>query len=115
MTDPHRGEVWLVSFGAVRKGEPGKNRPAIVISVDEILTRLDTELLVVVPVSSSHASSPLRPPVSPGEGELVHAAVISEDRVSASRASIRDVSCIETSAEPATRAGDGRRPSSGSC
>ena len=26
--EPRRGEVWLVSFGAARPGEPGKNRPA---------------------------------------------------------------------------------------
>lgn len=36
-TEPRRGEIWLVSLGAARAGEPGKNRPAIVISVDEIL------------------------------------------------------------------------------
>lgn len=28
---PDRGEIWLVSLGAARKREPGKNRPAIVI------------------------------------------------------------------------------------
>lgn len=67
-TEPQRGEVWLTSLGAARKGEPGKNRPAIVISVDEIATGLEEELIVVVPLSSSRASSPLRPGVSPDEG-----------------------------------------------
>jgi len=67
-TDPHRGEIWLVSFGAAKRGEPGKNRPAIVVSVDEILSGLDEELVVVVPLSSSRAPSLLRPAVSPGEG-----------------------------------------------
>lgn len=66
--DPRRGEVWLVSLGAARKGEPGKNRPAIVISVDEIVAGVEHELFVVVPVSSSRAPSLLRPRVSPGEG-----------------------------------------------
>jgi mRNA interferase MazF len=66
--EPHRGEVWLVSLGAARKGEPGKSRPAIVVSVDEILTGVEEELLVVVPISSSRAPSPLRPRVSPEEG-----------------------------------------------
>ncbi|HEX6199651.1 MAG TPA: type II toxin-antitoxin system PemK/MazF family toxin [Thermoanaerobaculia bacterium] len=66
--EPHRGEVWLVSLGSARKGEPGKNRPAIVVSVDEILTGVEEELLVVVPISSSRAPSPLRPGVSPEEG-----------------------------------------------
>lgn len=66
--EPHRGEVWLVSLGAARRGEPGKNRPAIVVSVDQILTGADDELVVVVPISSSRAPSPLRPRVSLEEG-----------------------------------------------
>jgi mRNA interferase MazF len=74
--DPRRGEVWLVSLGAARKGEPGKNRPAIVISVDEIVAGVEHELFVVVPVSSSRAPSLLRPPVSPGEGIDANSAAI---------------------------------------
>ncbi len=66
--DPHRGEVWLVSLGAARKGEPGKHRPAVVVSVDQLLAGVEDELLVVVPLSSSRAPSPLRPSVSPEEG-----------------------------------------------
>jgi mRNA interferase MazF len=67
-SEPRRGEVWLTSLGAARRGEPGKNRPAIVISVDEISTGLEEELIVVVPVSSSRAPSPLRPRLSSDEG-----------------------------------------------
>jgi mRNA interferase MazF len=67
-TEPRRGELWLVSLGAGRSGEPGKNRPAIVVSVDDVLTGVEDELIVVVPLSSSRAASPLRPAVSPAEG-----------------------------------------------
>jgi mRNA interferase MazF len=67
-TEPRRGEVWLTSLGAARRGEPGKNRPAIVISVDEISTGLEDELIVVLPLSSSRAASPLRPEISSDEG-----------------------------------------------
>ncbi len=67
-TDPRRGEIWLVSLGAARKGEPGKNRRAVIVSVDEISAGVEDELLVVVPLSSSRAPSPLRPSVSPTEG-----------------------------------------------
>jgi mRNA interferase MazF len=66
--EPRRGEIWLVSPGAARRGEPGKNRPAIVVSVDEIVAGTEHELYVVVPVSSSRAPSMLRPKVSPDEG-----------------------------------------------
>jgi mRNA interferase MazF len=68
LPEPRRGELWLVALGAARAGEPGKHRPAVVVSVDEILTGLDDELVVVVPVSTSRTASPLRPLVSPTEG-----------------------------------------------
>jgi mRNA interferase MazF len=67
-TNPRRGEIWLVAFGAARKGEPGKNRPAIVVSANELLSGVDDELIVVVPISSSRKASRLRPEVSPDEG-----------------------------------------------
>jgi mRNA interferase MazF len=67
-TEPRRGDIWLVSLGAARKGEPGKNRPAIVMSVDEIAAGVENELFVVVPVSSSRAPSLLRPRISREEG-----------------------------------------------
>ena len=68
LTNPRRGEIWLVAFGAARKGEPGKNRPAIVVSANELLTGLNGELIVVVPLSSSLKPSRLRPEVLPDEG-----------------------------------------------
>ena len=67
-TEPRRGEIWLVSLGAARKGEPGKNRPAIVISVDDLIVGVEDELIVVVLLSSSREPSALRPKVSPEEG-----------------------------------------------
>lgn len=67
-TRPHRGEIWLVALGSGHKGEPGKNRPALVVSVDDVSVGTDDELFVVVPLSSSRAPSPLRPQVSPAEG-----------------------------------------------
>jgi mRNA interferase MazF len=73
---PNRGEIWLVSLGAARKGEPGKNRPAIVISADELLGGAEDELIVVVPLSSSRAPSKLRPPVSPMTGIDAQSAAI---------------------------------------
>ena len=68
MTEPRRGELWLVAFGAARPGEPGKHRPAVIVSTDEMLTGVEDELIVVVPVSSSRARTPLRPSISPDEG-----------------------------------------------
>ncbi len=67
-TDPRRGEVWLVSFGAARPGEPGKNRPAIVVSADHLRTGTVADLITVVPLSSSSATSTLRPEVENVDG-----------------------------------------------
>jgi len=66
--EPRRGDLWLVALGAARAGEPGKHRPAVIVSVDDILTGVDDELVVVVPVSSSRSGTALRPQVSPAEG-----------------------------------------------
>ena len=67
-TEPRRGEVWLVSFGAARRGEPGKHRPAAVVSVDHLSAGTVADLIVVVPLSSSSAPSALRPEVADIEG-----------------------------------------------
>lgn len=68
LPDLRRGEVWLVAFGAARSGEPGKHRPAIIVSADELLIGDPDELVVVVPISSSLAGSPARPSITPAEG-----------------------------------------------
>ena len=68
LSDPRRGEIWLVALGAARTGEPGKNRPAVVVSVDQLSTGAADELVVVVPLSSSREPSLLRPDISTDEG-----------------------------------------------
>jgi mRNA interferase MazF len=68
LPEPRRGDLWLVALAAACAGEPGKHRPAVIVSVDEILAGVGDELVVVVPVSSSRSSTPLRPVVSPDEG-----------------------------------------------
>lgn len=65
---PRRGEVWLVALGAGRAGEPGKTRPAIVVSANELNTGAPGELIVVVPLSSSRAPSALRIEIEPAAG-----------------------------------------------
>ncbi len=68
-TEPRRGEVWLVSLGAGRDGEPAKSRPAVVVSADQLNTDATAaDLVVIVPLSSSRARSSLRPEVAPGAG-----------------------------------------------
>lgn len=65
---PRRGEIWLVALGAARAGEPGKTRPAVVVSVDELDADGSTDLIIVVPLSSSQAASALRVEIAPSAG-----------------------------------------------
>jgi mRNA interferase MazF len=67
-TDPRRGEVWLTSLGAARPGEPGKTRPAIVVSSDQMVAGSLNEPIVMVPLSSSVPPSALRPEITDVEG-----------------------------------------------
>lgn len=60
--------MWLTSFGAARPGEPGKNRPAIVVSVDHLNAGTAADLIVLVPLSSSRGPSVLRPEIEDVEG-----------------------------------------------
>jgi mRNA interferase MazF len=75
-SEPHRGEIWLVSLGAGRKDEPGKNRPAVVISADELLDGSEDELIVVIPLSTSRAPSALRPVIGQESGVDFESAAI---------------------------------------
>lgn len=67
-TEPRRGEVWLTLFGAARPGEPGKNRPAIVVTSDHLSFDSVADLVVVVPLSSTAAPSLVRPEILDTEG-----------------------------------------------
>ena len=60
--------MWLTSFGAARRGEPGKNRPAIVVSANQIVAGSPNEPIVMVPLSSSVPQSALRPEIDDVEG-----------------------------------------------
>ncbi|HET8930522.1 MAG TPA: type II toxin-antitoxin system PemK/MazF family toxin [Acidimicrobiales bacterium] len=96
---PHRGELWLVAFGASRAGEPGKTRPAIVASTDALPAGEPTDLVVVIPVSSSRAPSKLRIELGTEAGvERPSRAIPQAIRsVSASRL-IRRIGSVDTSA-----------------
>lgn len=86
LLEPRRGELWLVALGAVRAGEPGKHRPAVIVSADELLVGLEDELIVVVPVSSSRSATPLRPVVVPSEGVDVDSVAVCRGIRAVSRA-----------------------------
>jgi len=65
---PSRGEVWLVAMGAARKGELGKNRPAVVVSQDGFLTGSPFDHITIVPLTASRAPKTLQPAVELAAG-----------------------------------------------
>jgi mRNA interferase MazF len=65
---PARGDIWLVALGAARPGEIGKSRPAIVVSIEELLTGSPRDLVTVVPLSASRPPGVLTPLVPQAAG-----------------------------------------------
>ena len=64
---PERGEIWLVSFGAGRTGEPAKHRPAVVLTPGELHTGSAFDLVIVVPLTSTLPPSLARPRIAAGQ------------------------------------------------
>jgi mRNA interferase MazF len=73
---PQEGEVWLVSFGAGRIGEPTKNRPVLVLSSAELLTGSVHDLVIVLPISASMPPTISRPVIGVEAGLEQESAVI---------------------------------------
>jgi len=65
---PLRGEVWLARLGAASDGEPGKNRPVIIIQVNNLAPYASTDLIPVIPLSASRRPSPASVPIPTVEG-----------------------------------------------
>jgi mRNA interferase MazF len=69
-------DLWLVALGAGRNGEPGKNRPCVVITADEARAGTDHDLIIVAPLTTSRAATPLRPALAAGHGITSDSAVL---------------------------------------
>ncbi|MDR0283649.1 MAG: type II toxin-antitoxin system PemK/MazF family toxin [Propionibacteriaceae bacterium] len=61
---PKQGEIWLTAFGAAKVGEPGKTRPAVVLSADGQSVGSVYDLVVVAPLTSTLSPSEVRPQVA---------------------------------------------------
>jgi len=77
VNSPSRGEVWLVAFGAARKGEIGKTRPAVVVSVDDLRRGSPYDRITVVPCTTSPRQSPtVLQPLVPASAGLARDSVV---------------------------------------
>ena len=69
MSQPARGEVWLIDLDPIRGREQAGQRPALVVSVD-LFNQGPAELVVVIPLTSKAKGVPLHVTVKPPEGGL---------------------------------------------
>lgn len=83
MTDPSRGEVWLINLGIGEGHEQSGSRPALVVSVDQFNQGL-SGLVMVLPITSQTSKSrsiPAHILVIPPEGGLKTSSIILCDQL----------------------------------
>jgi len=61
---PRQGDIWLTAFGAARLGEPGKTRPALIVSANGLVGSSAFDLVIVAPISASLTPTQSRPAIS---------------------------------------------------
>ena len=69
MSEPLRGEVWLVNLDPTKGREQAGNRPALIVSVDRFNSGA-AELVIVCPITSKAKGIPIHVRVDPPEGGL---------------------------------------------
>jgi len=69
MSQPLRGEIWLVTLDPTFGREQAGRRPGLVIS-DDLFNQSHAELVVVLPITSKSKGIRSHVPVSPPEGGL---------------------------------------------
>ncbi len=69
MNIPSRGDIWLADLNPTRGREQKGRRPVLIISED-IFNRGPAELVIILPVTSTHRGIPSHVPIKPPEGGL---------------------------------------------
>ena len=69
MSQPSRGEIWLVTLDPTVGREQSGKRPALVVS-DDLFNQSHAELVVVLPITSKSKGIRSHVAVSPPEGGL---------------------------------------------
>jgi len=67
MVDPCRGEIWTVNFNPTRGHEQAGQRPALVVSADQ-LNASAADLAVVIPLTTKGRNIPLHVEIQPPDG-----------------------------------------------
>jgi mRNA interferase MazF len=78
--NPSRGEIWLADLDPTRGHEQAGRRPVLVVSVDPF-NQGPADLVIVLPLTSTHHGVPTHVPVTPPEGGLKVPSVILCDAI----------------------------------
>lgn len=79
MTEPLRGEIWLVDLNPTRGHEQAGKRPGIVVSVD-LFNQGPAELVVILPITTKAKGIPFHVKINISEGGITKRSFIkSED------------------------------------
>lgn len=90
LPDPSRGEVWFLNLDPTKGREQAGSRPALIISVDTF-NHGPSDLIVVLPLTTSFKGIPFHVPVAPPEGGVRQPSFIKcEDVRSVSRERLRE-------------------------
>ena len=80
MTGPYRGEIWLADLNPIRGHEQAGRRPVLVLSED-IFNQGPADLVIALPLTSTHRGVPSHVPITPPEGGLKTPSVILCDAI----------------------------------
>jgi mRNA interferase MazF len=69
MSEPSRGEVWLVDLNPTKGREQAGSRPALIVSIDRF-NHGASELVIVCPITSKAKGIPIHVRVEPPEAGL---------------------------------------------
>ncbi len=75
MTEPSRGDLWLVDLDPTRGHEQAGRRPALVVSVDP-LNHGPAGLVILLPLTTRAKGVPSHVPIRPPEGGVRQASYI---------------------------------------
>lgn len=75
MSDPSRGDIWLANLNPIQGREQAGQRPVLVMS-ENLFNQGPADLVIVVPLTSTHRGIPSHVPLKPPEGGLKNPSVI---------------------------------------
>ena len=80
ITQPSRGEIWLINLDPTKGHEQAGTRPGLVVSTDYFNSG-PADLVVIVPLTTTQTGIPLHIEVNPPEGGLKKRSFIKCDSI----------------------------------